>query len=224
MNPFDINSDNPFIPAWLKTIDDYGYAEFKELNVTENGEYESEEGEAYVKVNVDVEGGASVVTIASGTITPSEKTQSLAIPVGKSMAQKDFLFIIYAPTGTTFEYENSYKQIIGGFVCDGDVVSYDLSTNGTDILPTPKGTYGITFDGTTTNYTPDAIFGSSWYARNGSVASTSIVNGHTKITREDSGFTLTTRIGNGYWQNSITYTYKIIYYGSDPDNDIVTVP
>ena len=69
MNPFDINSDNPFIPAWLKTIDDYGYVEFKELDVTRNGEYESEEGEAYVKVTVDVEGGGGAITVSELDVT-----------------------------------------------------------------------------------------------------------------------------------------------------------
>lgn len=168
---------------------------------------------------VNVPGGA--VTLASGTVTGG--AQTLSIPVGTRMAQKDFIAIVTAPNNTTLAYNTTYKNVIAGFLCDGTTASFDLSQDVTDKTPTSKYSYIVDNSGTTTTLTPDSVFGSAWSVRNASLSQGSTQNGYVKITRSSSGFTLKVRAGAGTWQSDITYSYKVIYYGTDPGNDIVTV-
>ena len=167
-------------------------------------------------------GSSGATTIATGTVAGGNGN-ILAFAIGKKMAQKDFIVLINAPNNTTVAYDSTYKIVNAGFVCDGSFVTFDLSSDGTGLLPTGKFTYKVNNNGTVTSYVPET-FGSGYNLRNGTLGSNGTQNSYFKITRSSTGFSISARIGTASYRSSITYSWKVMYYGSTPSTDIVEVP
>ena len=167
-------------------------------------------------------GGSGATEVASGTFTPSSTALSQSVAIGKKMAQTDFLVIVYANNGTEVSYDATYKGMVGTIMCDNTFGYFDLQTDGNKTVM-PKLVYKINQDGTITNKDAYGIYGGSFYIRNNAVASFFADPGQNKIARSSSGFTLTMRWTTQNFVGGITYSYKVLYYGSNPTTDIVEV-
>ena len=165
-------------------------------------------------------GGAT--TIATGTYTGGN-SQTASISVGKKMAQKDFIVILTAPNNTTVASNTTYKNVNTVIVCDSTLSNgFNLSSDGTGLKATGKYTFKIS--GSSTTFNTDGNMGGGYNIRNTSLNSNGIYQTATAIDRSSSGFVIKFRIGTSQYISSITYDYKIIYYGSNPSTDIVEVP
>ena len=169
-------------------------------------------------------GGGGAVEIASGTFTPSTTAVSKSIAIGNKMAQTDFLVLVYADDETEIPYDGTWKGLIGVLVCDKTFGYFDLHEDVSNKAPTGKFTYKVNQDGTITDREAPGIYGGSASLRNNAAyVSYPADISHNKVTRSSSGFTLTLRWTSQNFMSGITYNYKVLYYGSDPSNDIVEV-
>lgn len=167
-------------------------------------------------------GGSGATEVASGTFTPSSTALSLDVAIGKKMAQADFILVVYADNETEVPYDTTYKGLIGTIICDKALGYYDLQTDGNK-SPVGKLVYKLNQSGTITDKTVDGIYGGSYQLRNATSGTFYPGATHNKITRSSSGFTFTLRWTSQNFMSGYTYNYKILYYGSDPTNDIVEV-
>lgn len=181
-------------------------------------------------LTVNVSGGGGGATkVAYGTVTGGGSgTEHFSIPVGKKMAQTDFIFALWADNGTEFSYGSAYQIIELTMVAKKTFCHYDLSSNGT------KNAIGdISVDsnnsGTITSKNVKGVTAVRYDIRNGSVSGTLFGNNTSSanlfIVRDATGFSIgfygnTTGL---YLASGITYNWEVIYIGSDASNDIVEV-
>ena len=180
-------------------------------------------------VNVSGGGGGGATKVAYGTVTGGGSgTEHFSIPVGKKMAQTDFIFALWADNGTEFSYSSAYQIIELTMVAKKTFCHYDLSSNGT------KNAIGdISVDsnngGTITSKNVKGVTATRYDIRNGSVSCTLFGNNTSSanlfIVRDSTGFSIgfygnTTGL---YLASGITYNWEVIYIGSDASNDIVEV-
>lgn len=168
-------------------------------------------------------GGGGVTTLASGTVTGSG-TSTLSIPVGKKMAQTDFIFNCWVTSGTEITPGGSVDRmvVIVQNLAKKGFAKFDLSTDGTKnatgqaTYPTDNGS------GTKIDRTPNPFVTWGSFVRQGSVASETF---GMQIVRASTGFSLNIGKNSQYpFQSGITYNWEILYIGSDPSTDIVEVP
>lgn len=169
-------------------------------------------------------GGSGVQLIASGTFTGAG-VNNVDIPVGTKMPQTDFMFAVWVDDGTTItpatgtdRVVTTLQQLVRKRFC-----YFNLLSNGTKDLKSVLTYPTVGSDGTTiTNRTPGAVCNGAGYVRMTTVASES--QGIYRIVRADAGFTIKLGKNNQYpFGNGITYNWEILYFGSDPGNDIVEV-
>lgn len=184
-------------------------------------------------VNVSGGGGGATV-IASGTWA-GNNAFDIAIPLGKKMAQTDFVFVMYLPNETEIPYvdDGSNVLIANAFVCIPKQISkIDLSQNGTKIKFTGGCIYNVNNEGVITQVSKGGTVAAGVHIRAAS-GSWGVFGNRTDpdesmvtITRNSSGFAI--NINRNAWQNKFksgfTYNWQVVYFGSDPTNDIVEVP
>ena len=168
-------------------------------------------------------GGTGASEIASGTFTPSSDSVTQNLAIGKKMAQTDFIVIVYADNETEVPYDTTYKGLVGALVCDKALGYFDLQTDGNNKSPIGNLDYKINQSGVITNKEAFSVYGGSFNLRNNTAGSYYADNTHNKISRASTGFTITLRWTSQNFMSGITYNYKVLYYGSDPSNDIVEV-
>lgn len=178
------------------------------------------------------------IILASGTIVGNNSYQIL-LPVGKKMAETDFVFNIYLPKNTETAYitDANNKLILYGQIFVSKTTSrYDLSSDGTAINCTSTLGYTLNNNGDITNIALDGVVAydrsisetslmahtTGYYSSNS--VTTSLSNN--TIKRDSNGFYI--KFNHGAWQwkfrPEYTYNWEVIYFGTDPDNDIVEVP
>ncbi len=172
-----------------------------------------------------VSGGSAVggIVLASGSFAGPDN-YAVSLPVGTKMAQTNFLLYIWAEPNTEYDYDNVYKAMRAIVVYDELDSFFDLSSNGTK-APVNRLQYAINNDGTITDLNQYGM-GMALYARVGNGDNFGqLQRSNTRIIRDDSGFTLTCPFTNANYKfiSSVTYNYKIVYYGNNPASDIVTV-
>ena len=163
------------------------------------------------------------IVLASGSFAGPD-FYSVSLPVGTKMAQTNFLLYVWAEPNTEYNYDNAYKAMRAIAVYDELDSFFDLSSNGTK-APVNRLQYTVNNAGTITNLDQYGI-GIASYARYYSGDNVgSLQRPNTRIIRSDSGFTLTCNFTNANYKfiSSVTYNYKIVYYGNNPASDIVTV-
>ena len=177
-------------------------------------------------LTVNVSGGGGI-KVASGTFT-GDSNPHISVPVGKKMPNTDFVFMVWAENGTEYPYASDTAQVELAFLVSRHFIEYDLSTDGTK-----TGTAQITVvsnnSGTLSNRTVRGVMVGNWTIRNGSLAYGALGNwGSTTngfIVRDSTGFTIGLYSNNasGYLKSGITYKWELVYFGTDPTNDIVEV-
>ena len=167
------------------------------------------------------QGGGQV--IASGTfVGAGEAYQNKELFVGNKMARQNFKLVISVPNHESISYDTDYKIIYVS--ADSGGVVYDLSANEDNCPSTPYLNLSVDNAGTITNVQVKG----NWYiayVRNTTLSFQMQGNtGWNRIKRNASGFYfILTNMPNRIFINGQTYNWELIYYGDDPNNDIVTV-
>lgn len=179
----------------------------------------------YAAVDVAVSGGgggSGLTTIASGTFV-GDGTQFTTISIGTKMAQTDFMVKIKAQTGSEFTYDTSYKFAWFFGVIFHELGHYNLSTNGNEKDLISDIAYNVNNSGTISSITAGDKVRYSGLIRQSGTNNTA--PNQLRINRSNSGFGVFVGHSNtSYkWLSSVTYDWEIIYFGSDPSNDIVEV-
>ncbi len=171
-------------------------------------------------------GGGGAQTIATGTFT-GDGSGNAFIPIGKTMPECDFVFSLWVPSGTEVTSpavvtNRSYVYV--QVLVQKRFQKFDLSTNGTKNT-IGQCTYPVVNSeaGTTTNRTPNLNIAQGAFVRYSVTPSAEAINA-LKIIRDASGFVLSLGKNNQYtFLTGVDYNWEIIYFGSDPNNDIVEV-
>ena len=171
-------------------------------------------------------GGASGETvIASGTFA-GNNNYYITVPVGTKMPQTDFIFQFWADGEEDFPYDTNHKFAAGALLALKNFVIYDLSSTGSK---SADGQISVNVDnsGTVTTVAMRPIFFTYQTVRNAAIgttaAGTQITN--LKDVRNADSFSVSLNVGNSVYRfpPNITYNWRILYFGSDPQNDIVEV-
>ena len=169
--------------------------------------------------------GGGMQLIASGTFTGTG-VHNVDIPVGTKMPQTDFIFNCWVNGGTTITPTSISDRVVVTLqqLMQKRFCGFDLSTDGTKTVVSKLTYPTVGQDGATvTNRTPDESCKSAGYARMTLVSSE--MQGISSIVRASTGFTIKLLKNTQYpFANGITYNWEIVYFGSDPENDIVEVP
>ena len=195
---------------------------------TENGTYDTTTKNEVV-VDVQSGGGGGGTVIASGTFAGNGGF-AISVPVGTKMPETDFAFVIHLPKNQEITYvDNSSDQILLWiqYVVLKNTQRFDLSSVANNIQS--KNTLGLTVnnDGTITNLNPNGTAAVRVSNRaNGCNFSLSGNESSQTISRTATGFTV--NVSSAAWmikfRTGYTYEWEIVYFGSDPANDIVEIP
>lgn len=170
--------------------------------------------------------GGGAQTIATGTFTGDGSTTA-NIPIGKTMPECDFVFSLWVPSGTevtppAVSTNRSYVYV--QVLVQKRFQKFDLSTNGIK-TPTGQCTYPVVNSdaGTTTNRKPNLNIAQGAFVRYSTIPSTEAIS-PLRIVKDATGFTLELGKNSQYtFLTGVDYSWELIYFGSDPDNDIVEV-
>ena len=170
------------------------------------------------------EGGSSAQVVASGTFT-GNGSYIADIPLGKKMAQTDFILNVWLANGTQVSPASTAIRAIVfvQIVVQKYFEAFDLSTNG-DKTPSPQMAYPTVNDGGNfVNRTPRGVLTLCSFVRQTAFGSELMPIPH--IIRRDTGFTFhVTKDSTEYiFMNGMTYNWEVIYVGNDPTNDIVKI-
>ena len=170
--------------------------------------------------------GGGAQTIATGTFT-GDGSYDASIPIGKTMPECDFVFSLWVPSGTevtppAVNTNRSYVYL--QTIVQKRFQKLDLSTNGTK-MPTGQCTYPVvnSSDGTITNRTPNLSSSQGAYVRYSTIPSAEAIS-QPQIVKDETGFTIKLSKNAQYtFLTGVDYNWELIYFGSDPGNDIVEV-
>lgn len=222
----------------IRTITTSGI-ELDTLTVNQNGTYTAPTGHAYDEVVVGVTGatgatgetggggGSGLTTVASGTFVGCNNTGDAGagrqlINIGTKMAQTDFWVFLHVANGEEFEYSSTRQYVWLAFVVRHELGSYDLSTTGSKSF-TSSYSVDSNNSGTITTRTAGDAFRSGKQMYNGSISDINTFNFY-QIKRESDHFEIW--IGNSnaaYAFPAKTYSYEVVYFGSNPSTDIVEI-
>lgn len=201
--------------------------------VTQNGTYDTTLKNEVV-VNVSGGGGSGATVIASGTFA-GNNAYNITVPLGKKMAQTDFVFAMYLPNETEIAYVNNGSAVLiaNAFVCIPKQISkIDLSQDGTAIQFTHGCIYNVNNEGVITQVSRGGTVAAclqinatngSWGVFGNRTDPDSVM---VTMSRGSSGFAI--KLNRNAWQftfkSGYTYDWEVIYFGNDPTNDIVEIP
>lgn len=182
---------------------------------------------------VAVSGGGSTV-IASGTFA-GNNAYNITVPLGKKMAQTDFVFAMYLPDETEIPYVNDSSSVLitNAYVCIPKQISkIDLSEDNDTIRFKGGYVYNVNNEGVITQVSKAGTVAAAAEIQGTSSTWGIFGNGtnpsYTMVTmkRDSSGFAM--KLNRNAWQSKFksgfTYNWKVVYFGTDPTNDIVEVP
>ena len=185
-------------------------------------------------VNVSGGGGGGATVIASGTWA-GNNSYNITVPLGKKMAQTDFVFVIYLPNETEIAYVNDGNAVLiaNAFVCIPKQISkIDLSQDGTAIQFTHGCIYNVNNEGVITQVSRGGTVAAGLHIR-ATYGSWGVFGNKTDpesamvtMSRGSSGFAI--KLNRNAWQcqfkSGYTYNWGVVYFGNDPTNDIVEIP
>ena len=173
-------------------------------------------------------GGSGLTTIASGTFVGNDNSDQ-NIPgrqqfsIGTKMAKTDFYVLVTANDGANIDKDTNRKFVWLYYQCDSSMGGFDLSTDGNKAFV--AGSYHVDSDdsGTiTTRNVCDAIrWGKQLY--NGSISD--VNPGWFQIRKYSDRFDIALGQSNSVYRftSECTYSWKVVYYGSNPSTDIVEI-
>jgi len=200
--------------------------------VTENGTYDTTTKNEVV-VDVQGGGGGGATVIASGTWA-GNNSYNITVPLGKKMAQTDFVFVMYLPNETEIAYVNDGNAVLiaNAFVCIPKQISkIDLSQDGTAIQFAHGCIYNVNNEGVITEVSKGGTVAAglhikgtdgSWGVFGNKIDPESAM---VTMSRGSSGFAI--KLNRNAWQcqfkSGYTYNWEVVYFGTDPTNDIVEI-
>lgn len=173
-------------------------------------------------------GGSGFTTIASGTFVGSDNTQDAGrqqFSIGTKMAKTDFYILVTAPNGTEMAYSSMRKWVWYYAACYSDFGYYDLSTAGNKGI-TPSSYYIDSNNGGT--ITQRSCGDIIWWGKqlyNGAVSNLTPNQCQIRRLTNPDHFELYIGISNGSYifPAEVTYNWKVVYFGSNPSEDIVDI-
>lgn len=195
------------------------------LSVTENGTYTAPSGvDGYSPITVNVpSSGGGLVTVASGTFTGNTTSGRQSIIIGNKMASTDFYVLIKAQNDSVIT-RNGYSYIFIFAMCLSELGHYDLSGSGARSFISD---FAIVDNnaGTTSNKSAGRLITFGEYIGNGSIMTHVPTTFEIGKTSDGTGFYFYFGHSNASYNlpSDVTYTYEVVYFGSNPDTDIVTI-
>lgn len=171
-------------------------------------------------------GGGGLTVVASGTYTGAGTNPSSAgmgFSVGKKMPKTDFMFRIIAQPDSEFPYDTYYKYVWGIAVIDSDIAEFNLSNAGTSKQPTSVKTVKVNNSGTVSNVNIGSYVGAMGIIRNGSASYNMPNNFRIDMYSDRFEVRLFTSNTQYMYANGVKYDWELIYFGSNPSSDIVTL-
>ena len=164
-------------------------------------------------------GGASVVS--SGTFSGNSTNGRMTINVGSKMPQTDFYIQIKAKNGEDFARNSDYSYVLIVSFTTSDLGYFDLSQDGNTRPFVSSFSVDDDNSGTITAKTVGQAKTGA-YIRSGSISM--IIPTRVNIHRNSNGyFQLYFGHDNSSykWPSTVTYEYKIVYFGSNAATDII---
>lgn len=193
-------------------------AQTAHAEVTQNGTIDTTLNNS---VTVNVPSGARV--LASGTFI-GDGNNAFEFNVGSKMALCDFVLNVWVSDGTEFAYNDTYKICVNSGLVSKRFAKFVPVIN-TLVAPTVQLKYKVNNDGTITNV-------NNYSTGNGShsdIRSNTHGGGPyswlpetIKLKKTTSGFSVRLASYNivHKYVSGMTYNWEIIYFGTDPTNDI----
>ena len=173
-------------------------------------------------------GGGGVTTLASGTFvgnngSDASITGRQEFSIGSKMAQTDFGVLITANDGADIAKNTSRKYIWMYYRCENIMGSFDLSSDGNKTFVASSYSVDSDDSGTITTRAVGSLisFGKQLY--NGSVQNMSDM--WIQIRKYSDHFGLAIGMSNAAYMftSECTYSWKVVYFGSNPSTDIVEI-
>ena len=176
-------------------------------------------------------GGSGFTTIASGTFTGGG-SYAFTVNIGKKLPKKNFAWYFWADGEDDYAYETHYKPVLGASVVFGEFcgVVFDSAQSGYDRYKY-QVTKSYVIDNSGTKTTVSNVWGkiaSQSTIRNGGYGNSinmqaTLSSDH--IRKYSDHWSIYASQGNANYQypTTITYNWKLIYFGSDPTNDIMEI-
>lgn len=168
-------------------------------------------------------GGSGLTVVASGEFQGASDAGRQTISLGNKMAVTDFYMLIKAKEDSEFE-RNGYSFIVLTALCMNCFGRYTLTNNGTCVF-TPCLPVFDDNSGTLTEKSAGKLMKDAQVINSGNIRD---VTFNTFTLSRDN----TNRCFNLYFGHSnvlynlpsdITYEYEIVYFGSNPSEDIVSI-
>lgn len=195
------------------------------LSVTENGTYTAPSGvDGYSPITVAVpSSGGGLVTVASGTFAGNTSSGRQSIRIGNKMANTDFYVLIKAPNNSVIT-RNGYSYIFIFAMCLSKFGHYDLSGTGARSFISDF-TIVDNNAGTTSNKSAGRLITFGEYIGNGSIMTHVPTTFEIGKTSDGTEFYFYFGHSNASYNlpSDVTYTYEVVYFGSNPNTDIVTI-
>jgi hypothetical protein len=175
-------------------------------------------------------GGGGLTTIASGTFTGSNNTQDggrQIIQIGNKMAKTDFIVKVQAKQGEEFTYNGNYQWVWLVAVAYKSIGYFDITSDGKKSLSNSSFYVVSNNSGTKTNVSPKQYVHTGGYIRNGSFSDVGFNTFQIWRNQSHGGSALTKfaiYLGHSnqlYPFPAVEYNYEVLYFGTDPTNDIV---
>lgn len=173
-------------------------------------------------------GGGGATTLASGTFVGNNSSDTSftgrqEFSIGSKMAQTDFGVLITANDGADIAKNTSRKFIWMYYRCESMMGGFDLSSDGNKTLVASSYSVDSDDSGTITTRAVAGLisFGKQLY--NGAVQNMSDM--YFQIRKYSDHFGLAVGISNSAYMftSECTYSWKVVYFGSNPSTDIVEI-
>ena len=189
-------------------------------SVTQNGTVDTT---LINSLTVNVSGGG--ITVASGTTVGSNNTGDAGrhqFSIGTKMANKDFVFQLYAENGAEFAYGTSRQFVTLNYAFFHEYGSFDISTTGNKTFTASSYYVNSNNSGTITQKNAGFMVAIGKQIYNGSLAD--ITPNQFQIRRMADHFEIYMGMSNNlYVFPAITYNWKVVYFGTNPSTDIVEI-
>ena len=188
-------------------------------------DFENEKGFGDYVDAIPSGGGGGATVIASGTFTGSGYTVNL--PVGKKMPKTSFGFRLRLQSSSVISTDASKFTAVGYYFTAYSPDYFDFSANGKKYLSTTFS-FSTSYSGSITSLSPKLSKVAVVFYRGTNGNSNQIPADVNAIafTKADDGFTANVTLwnANNHFAAGATYEWELLYFGSDPTNDIVEVP
>lgn len=178
-------------------------------------------------VNVSGGGSSGATVVSSGTFTGTGQ-QTVAVNVGTRIPITNFILLFWVDDPDDVPYNSSYKWVAGEVIACKDLVQYAYVSHhytGYDLYePTYNKHWDVDNSGTITTLYPQFVHTSYFNIRNNSGGGSNSNQVPQILKYSDRIEIAWGRLNTAYsFISGVTYKYKLLYFGSDPTNEYISV-